>query len=243
MNNAYLRTALISMAVHLFFVYTLIAFSLISWHRPRPRKDLMFIVHFQPGMPPGARAAPKPADTLALIREPSKTEPSKTAAKLKAAAKTNLVRKASSSSESRRPKKLSATQIRAMLESAVASVGPAPMSSGAGMPGEGAGSEGGAMTPYLWYLEQVRAIMYEAWQQPSALAGKQGLLARVLVRVQPDGQIILKKMLEPSGNSLMDDSVLAALEQVQALPEPPIGFGGVLHKDITIDFELEETVP
>jgi len=119
-----------------------------------------------------------------------------------------------------------------MLGTAVASVG-----TPAGVPGSG------TARPYGWYLAQVRAIMYDAWQQPSALAGKRGLVTRILIRIRqgwPDCPE--KRWWLKSGNSLMDISVMTAVESVQNLPELPFGFGGA-YKDITIDFELEDTGP
>ena len=103
--------------------------------------------------------------------------------------------------------------------------------------GSGAGSGGGGtFHPYALYLNQIRAAMYEAWQQPSSLIGKKGLVTSVEIRVQRDGQIAAKKIATPSGNTQMDDSVLRALEVVTRLPELPAGCDG----DISIDFELTD---
>jgi len=269
MKNSYLRNMIISVAVHVACVYALIAFSLASCHSRRPPKDLTFFVDFQPGPPPqpGYRpppatipeaapekaelTPPEPADIPEPIPEPSKPAPAETAKKPKIEVSTNLVRRAAPAGVpavpgAKRPvKKLSADQIRKMLGTAVASVGPpAGVPGPAGMPVAvyGAGSGSGEATPYGWYLAQVRAVMYDAWAQPSALAGKRGLVTRVLVRVRQDGQIVQKKMVDSSGNGLMDTSVMTAVESVNALPELPFGFGGA-YKDITIDFELEDTGP
>ncbi len=257
MKNVYLRNIMISTAVHVACVYVLIAFSLCSCHSRRPPKDLAFFVDFQPGPPPPAGSRPTPA--AAPIAEPEnakaepmppeppkpKTTPTDNAKKPKIEISTNLVRRAAparvpTAPGAKRPvKQLSAAQIRRMLGSAMASVGPP-----AGVPaaGYGTGSGSGEATPYGWYLAQVRAVMYDAWQQPSALAGKRGLVTQVLVRVRQDGQIIQKKMAATSGNGLMDTSVMTAVESVKGLPELPFGFGGA-YKDITIDFELEDTGP
>ncbi|MFH1969672.1 MAG: energy transducer TonB [Verrucomicrobiota bacterium] len=246
MKNAYLRNMMISVAVHVACVYVLIAFSLCSCHFRRPPKDLAFFVDFQPGPPPPPRPLPPPASTPVSepvdvpkpIPEPPKpkTTPPENAKKPKIEISTNLVRRAApagvpAAPGTKRPvKQLSAAQIRRMLGTAMASVGPP------------AGSGSGETTPYGWYLAQVRAVMYDAWQQPSALAGKHGLVTRVLVRVRQDGQIVRKKMVDTSGNGLMDTSVMTAVESVENLPELPFGFGGA-YKDITIDFELEDTGP
>ncbi|MBI2441241.1 MAG: TonB family protein [Lentisphaerae bacterium] len=246
MSNAYLRAMLLSLAVHLAGIYALIAFSLTSCHARRAPRDLMFLVSFQPGptlgtlRPTEVLPPPRPADMPAPIPEPSKTQLSPASKKPKVEGKTNVVRRAAASEVKRPVKKMSKEQIRAMLASAVASVGPVPAGAPSAGYGAGAGSGSGQATPYGWYLEQVRAIMYEAWQQPSALAGQKGLLTRVEVRVRQDGQITRKEMVAGSGNSLMDNSVMTAVESVQTLPELPFGFGGA-YKDITIDFELEET--
>ena len=227
MKNAYLRNMMISVAVHVACVYILIAFSFCSCHSRRLPKDLAFFVDFQPGLPP------KPANVPEPIPEPPKTKaprptPTKTSKKPKIKVSTNIIRRAAAPRATKPVKILSAAQIRNMLGSAVASVG-----TSAGVPGSG------TATPYGWYLAQVRAVMYEAWQQPSALAGKRGFMTRVLVRIRQDGRIVKKKMVDTSGNSLMDSSVMTAVESVNELPELPFGFGGA-YKDITIDFELED---
>jgi len=268
MKNAYLRNMIISVAVHVACVYVLIAFSLCSCHSRRPPKDLAFFVDFQPGPPPPPASAPdnvkaepappEPVDVPEPIPEPPKTElpkpkttPTETSKKPKIEVSTNLVRRvapagATAVPSAKRPvKQLSAAQIRRMLGTAVASVGaPTGVPAPAGVPAAvyGTGSGSGEATPYGWYLAQVRAVMYNAWQQPSALAGKRGLVTSILIRVRQDGQIIQKKMVDTSGNGLMDTSVMTAVESVKALPELPFGFGGA-YKDITIDFELEDTGP
>ncbi|MFA5343516.1 MAG: TonB family protein [Kiritimatiellia bacterium] len=269
MKNAYLRNIMISVAAHVACVYALIAFSLCSCRSRRPPKDLAFFVDFQPGPPPppgGASVSkpetaqaepvtPEPEDKPEPIPEPArtvkpKTNSTETVKKPKIEVSTNLVRRAvpagvpAAPGDKRQAKKLSASQISKMLGNAVAGVGNSAGGSHAGMPGAvyGSGAGSGEATPYGWYLAQVRAIMYDAWAQPSALAGKRGLVTRVLVRVRQDGRIVQKKMADPSGNSLMDTSVMTAVESVKSLPELPFGFGGA-YKDITIDFELEDTGP
>ncbi|MBU0716165.1 MAG: TonB C-terminal domain-containing protein [Verrucomicrobia bacterium] len=246
MKNAYLRNMMISVAVHVACVYALIAFSLASCHFRRPPKDLTFFVDFQPG-PPSAPIAepenaiaepakPDPVNVPEPIPEPPapKTNLTENAKKPKIEISTNLVRRTVPAAK-RPVKQLSEARIRRMLGTAVASVG-APAA------GYGTGSGSGEATPYGWYLAQVRAVMYDAWAQPSALAGKRGLVTSVLIRVRQDGQIVQKKMVDTSGNGLMDTSVMTAVESVKNLPALPFGFGGA-YKDITIDFELEDTGP
>jgi len=234
MKNVYLRNMLISVAVHVACVYVLIAFSLYSCHSRRLPKDLTFFVDFQPGPPPPPEpvAVPKPIPEPPKMKSPKpKTTPTEKVKKTKIKISTNIIRRVAAPGAKRPVKQLSAAQIRRMLGNAMASVAPP-----AGVPGSG------EATPYGWYLAQVRAVMYDAWAQPSALAGKRGLVTSVLIRVRQDGRIVQKKMVDTSGNGRMDTSVMAAVESVKNLPELPFGFGGA-YKDITIDFELEDTEP
>jgi len=107
-------------------------------------------------------------------------------------------------------------------------------------------SEGAAMSkpqgqvsdfPFAWYLSLVRERMYQAWAQPSELAGSAGLRAEVEIRVERSGTITRRRMVRPSGNTVMDQSVMRAVESVSTLKELPPGYGGA-YKDITIEFEL-----
>ena len=91
--------------------------------------------------------------------------------------------------------------------------------------------------PFAWYYALVRQTMYEAWNQPSGLSASAGLTADVTIRVLQNGTVTKREMTRPSGNKLMDDSVMAAVESVRSLRPLPPGFGGE-YKDITIQFEL-----
>ena len=86
------------------------------------------------------------------------------------------------------------------------------------------------------YYNHVRERMYAVWQQPSALSSLPGLSADVLITVTPDGRITGRSLSRSSGNGLMDDSVMKAVNSVKALRQLPAG-----HKrpvDISITFEL-----
>jgi TonB family protein len=87
------------------------------------------------------------------------------------------------------------------------------------------------------YYNIVRQAMYDAWIQPGSLAGTVGLSAEVEIRVLRNGAIAQRNMTRRSGNSLMDDSVMKAVNSVSLLrPLPPEVSGA--YKDITITFEL-----
>jgi len=235
MNRELKRNAVISIILHTTILLFFILYSLISCHRIR--KDISPFLDLQMGSGGvktsrggGASAPEAPATSQEdafpqTVRNKGKVEVSKKLVKrqLKTAAVTT-------------PKKqLTENEIKRMLGQGVEN---APSA----VPGTGSGSgtgTGGQYHPYAMYLSQIRAIMYEAWQQPSSLIGKKGLVTTVKIRVQRDGQITKKDIITSSGNALMDDSVKRALDMVSRLPELPPGFGG-LYQDITVDFELTD---
>lgn len=230
MNRELKKKGIISIAVHVALIIFLISRSLISCHRINTRNISPFI-DLQMGagaMPKGGGAgATQPAATK---QDDAFPEPAKKS-KGQVEAGKKLVKHTAKTA----PKKqLSEDEIKRMLGEGVATAA-------SPLPGVGSGSGaggGGTPLPYAWYYNQVHAIMYEAWQQPSSLIGKKGLVTTVEIRVQRDGQITGKKIATPSGNAQMDDSVLRALEAVTRLPELPAGCDG----DISIYFELTEAV-
>ncbi len=243
------RNAVLSALVHALAIGGLLIGSLTAWRVRTPRDLSPF--DLQPAGPPGrgggrggqAAAAPaaaerpaasRPDDGLEILKKkPAKPRPVKT--------QFPVVKAPPSRPPGPEPKKLSQGAIRDLLGSAVKGVGPgAP---GAGMGGAGAGSGGGGRyDPLGWYYSMVRATLYEAWQQPSALAGNRGLTTRVLIRVGRDGRVLRRSLDRSSGNPQMDASALKAVESVAQLPALPPGFGGD-YKDITVDFALTEAPP
>ena len=87
------------------------------------------------------------------------------------------------------------------------------------------------------YFNKVRDRMYAVWQQPSQLASLPGLSTDVRVTVEPGGAVAARAKVRSSGNDLMDDSVMKAVNSVKALPPLPVGHRRPV--DITITFELD----
>ena len=227
--NPLAQKAIISAGLHLTLIVGLLVGSIVSYRVLAPRAfspfDLQSIGMPGPAGGVAAAAASRPEDGLEI----AKRKP----VKKKVATRKPSVKKPAST----RTKKLSKSQIQKLLGSAVKNVG-----SGSAAAGHSGTGSGGVYDPFGWYYAKVRAVMYEAWQQPSALAGQKGLITRVLIRVQRDGRITRRSLVQPSGNALMDASVMNAVKSVQRIQELPPGFGGA-YKAITIDFELTETLP
>lgn len=96
----------------------------------------------------------------------------------------------------------------------------------------------GANDPVSLYYSAVYATLYEAWQQPSEMAGK-GLSVTAIIRVTKEGIILDKKIVRKSYNNIMDSSVEAALDNVLRLPPFPPELGP-LPRTITIEFVLTD---
>lgn len=86
------------------------------------------------------------------------------------------------------------------------------------------------------YYNHVHERMYAVWQQPAQLKSLPGLSAEVRITVAPDGRISDRVKIRGSGNELMDDSVMKAVNSVKSLRALPAG-----HKkpvDIHVVFEI-----
>ncbi len=89
------------------------------------------------------------------------------------------------------------------------------------------------------YYMHVHDKMYEAWDQPGqAKSVDKKLVTTVVLHVARDGRIEGVRLARPSGNKLMDDSVVTAARSVPRLDPLPDGLGGDF-ADISVDFQLE----
>lgn len=231
MNRELKKRAIISVAVHAALMVFLITRSFVNCHRMNTRNISPFI-DLQMG--PGASGMKGGASAAASAdNDDSFPQPVKKSSKGTVEVSKKLIKRSV-----RNPvvkKNLSEDEVRRMLGEGVTAGSSLVPGIGSGL---GSGG-GGATHPYAYYFGLVRAAMYEAWQQPSSLIGKKGLVTVVQIRVQRDGQITRKQIVNPSGNAQMDESVSHALAEIERLPALPPGFGG-FYQDITIDFELTD---
>lgn len=102
----------------------------------------------------------------------------------------------------------------------------------------GAGGTGssGQPNPYAWYFQKIFQEMYAAWTPPLGLDN--GLVSRVLIRVEKNGAITKVSLAAPSGNRAMDDSALAAAHRVKKLPPPPEELGNPF-AEIIVHFKIQ----
>ncbi len=122
---------------------------------------------------------------------------------------------------------LSEEQIRKMLEQQ--------------MPAAGTPSPPQTDVPFARYYAQVRQKLYAVWNQPAGMGVPAGITASVSIRVMKDGAVTRTEMVTPSGNRVMDESVMKAVKSVSKLDALPASFSG-RYKDIVVEFELTEGV-
>jgi len=80
------------------------------------------------------------------------------------------------------------------------------------------------------YLVQLDALIKSKWQLPQWLIGKP-LKTKVLVKIEPDGRVSDKKVVQTSGNPTYDEYCLQAIEKATPFPKVPEKFTEVFSED------------
>lgn len=86
-------------------------------------------------------------------------------------------------------------------------------------------------------LLRIHDALFEAWQQPSAEEAG-GRVVEVAITLREDGMILDRKLKRKSGNQVLDESVLKAVNSVPWIRGLPIDFVR-RHKVVTIEFKVE----
>ncbi|MCX6909746.1 MAG: energy transducer TonB [Verrucomicrobia bacterium] len=106
--------------------------------------------------------------------------------------------------------------------------------------GTGPGTGGGLPSEFGWYYRMIKDAMDRAWTQPSQLQGH--LTCVVFIRIQRDGTLSGVWFDQRSGNPVMDESVLSAVNSVRRIQPLPPGLGNA-YVDIPVAFELKPKGP
>lgn len=86
-------------------------------------------------------------------------------------------------------------------------------------------------------LSRVKKVLYDAWVQPGAdEAG--GVVAEVRIRLLLDGMIVERVLVKKSGNSILDDSVMRAVNSVSRITGLTPAFIEE-YSSITVSFKVE----
>lgn len=230
MNPRFRRYLVASSATHLTIIIVLLLGTLIFRFRKKPEPYEILAVMDVPALPQDVSVM-QPVDKIDVPPPEPETpkdipEPPKEKLKKKEEIKKSVKKIKRSDKPKPRPqpeKRLTPEQIRKMLA--------------AGMkPGDTTRPRANDF-PFDWYLAMVRQKMYAVWVQPSDLSSSAGLMTVVSIRVHRDGSVTRRKMVESSGNTVMDASVMKAVNAVASLERLPPKFNGT-HKDIAVEFEL-----
>ena len=106
----------------------------------------------------------------------------------------------------------------------------------------GGGAQAGASSASAnagWYGNMLHDRFYREWAQPTtvvASGAKLSALARI--RIEKDGRISDFKIVRPSGNVIVDESVQAVGKKVTRVDALPTGIGNGAHYDVNINFAL-----
>jgi TonB family protein len=181
--------------------------------KPSPKKKLV------------AKAFPKPTATP---KEKDENEETTETKKKKEIAKTALAKKdaGEESSKSSDQPAAKATAAHGSKKSAADA-------------GREEGSGEGAASEFGWYGNMLHDRFYSEWVQPTTVvASNAKLSALVKIRIEKDGTVSDFKVIKPSGNVVIDESVEAVAKRVTQVDPLPTGLGGD-HYDVQINFELD----
>lgn len=225
MDDRFRRSLKVSTIAHgVILLIAIIAPLVFNWRLRQKRKEIVSIVEFTVALP--ETPAPEPVRDF-RAPEPPKPPPKPIVPDIPEPAPKPKVEKSQKKITRPPPKPqtppLSAEEIKKLLAKG------AKISDKTSIPSD--------LDSLSWYYALVRQTMYDAWTQPGGLARSAGIITKVEIRVQRDGTITRRRMIQSSGHSVMDDSVMRAVEAVARIKPLPAEVRGSYY-DITIEFEL-----
>ena len=190
---------------------------------------------------PKPTASPTPAKNA--VKDPAKDTAKSTTPKPGATPAKNVA-KVATPSPGAKPGTPKITDSNAKPQGAGTGSGNAASGSGnatnAGTKG-GAGAAGGSNAALLGYFKKVEVQFHREWTQPLTVArtGKD-VEAHVRLRASADGTVESLKLVKPTGNLEVDQSIEQALQHVKKLEKPPAELlkNGVLDELVAFILEL-----
>jgi TonB family protein len=114
-------------------------------------------------------------------------------------------------------------------------------SKGGGTGAGGTGGNGADSGTVDAYHTLIHDRFYSQWEQPTSIPSehKHEFAAVLRITIQRDGTIGAFSLAKPSGNPVMDESVLEAAKKVIKIAPVPEGMGSAAGYTISINFEVE----
>ncbi|MGI9113684.1 MAG: hypothetical protein DLM52_01675 [Chthoniobacterales bacterium] len=90
-----------------------------------------------------------------------------------------------------------------------------------------------------YYGNMLHDRFYRAWEQPQTVVASGAKFTAVArIRIAKDGRVTEFKIVQPSGNVLVDDSVVAAGRKVTQVDALPAGIGSGDNYEVNLSFAL-----
>jgi len=99
--------------------------------------------------------------------------------------------------------------------------------------------DGVRASEFSWYGKMLHDRFYSEWIQPTtsvAIGTKISVVVRI--RIEKDGRVSSFKVVRPSGNVVVDESVAAVAQRVMQVDPLPRGLGSGAYYEVNINFEL-----
>jgi TonB family protein len=186
---------------------------------------------------PRATPSPTPAPITTPRATPKKSQPTPTPQTKPKKKPKPTATPATRKSEAATKKKSEARKTGAAKNTDAGTAKTSTGGSGDGSSGTGSGKSDAATANY--YSNMLHDRFYRAWQQPQTVVASGVKLSAVArIRIEKDGRVSGFKIVKPSGNVLVDESVQAAGRKVMQVDALPSGLGSGGHYDVNVNFAL-----
>ena len=194
--------------------------------------------------PPAApKRSPKPRPKATLTPKPKKTLLAKASAppsRPKPSA-TPVVKEQPTDQATNEPSP--SPSVSTEVASAIAAAAKTETMPTVGISGPGAGGSGGSAagpggaSQFGWYAHMLHDRFFSQWAQPTSVVRNGAKMSTLVkLRIEKDGQVSRFTILKPSGNVVVDESVVAVGKRVKQVEPLPGGLGDSY--EVNINFEL-----
>jgi TonB family protein len=107
--------------------------------------------------------------------------------------------------------------------------------------GPGKTGSGSGTSEFGWYFSMIHDRFHSRWDQPTNIARSgQDIVTTLKIRIAKDGTVQSREIVHSSGDTTMDQSVMAAAERVQQIDPLPDGLGNSDFFEVNVAFKLDQ---